>query len=69
MSETKRKADIFAAARTLYTKRKSLLEKADKLFEEADPKVRAICEAIEEEEASERVAVSVPPADVSMAPS
>ena len=56
-SPTKKTADMFTAARSLYNTRKRLREKSDKLMSEADPKVRAICESIEEEEASELVPV------------
>ena len=52
MSATKKTADIFSAARSLYNKRKSLREKSDQLMADADPKARAICESIEEEEAA-----------------
>src|ERR1041384_4839892 len=50
MSETKKPTDIFSAGRSIYLRRKSLREKADKLLDEAPAAVRAIVESIEEEE-------------------
>lgn len=53
MSETKRTADMFTAARSIYGQRKKLREKSDRLLDDAPPRVRAIVESIEEEEASQ----------------
>lgn len=55
---TKTTADIFSIARGIYTRRKTLREKADKLLAEAPPRVRAIVESIEEEEASEPISLA-----------
>jgi hypothetical protein len=58
MSETKKPTDIFSAGRSIYLRRKSLREKADKLLDEAPARVRAIVESIEEEEASQPIEVA-----------
>jgi hypothetical protein len=47
--------DDFAAARSVYTQRRKLREKADRLLDEAPARVRAIVESIEEEEASQPI--------------
>ncbi len=46
-------ADAFALARSVYQRRKSLREKADKLLADAPARVKAIVESIEVEEAIE----------------
>ena len=43
--------DQFAEARSIYNTRKRLLEKADKLLEEASPQVQALVGSIEEADA------------------
>ncbi len=53
MSETKKTADAFTAARSIYNRRKTLREKADKLLADAPARVKAIVESIEVEEAVE----------------
>jgi hypothetical protein len=55
---TKTTADIFSSARSVYGRRKTLREKADKLLADAPARVRAIVESIEEEEASEPIDLS-----------
>jgi len=50
--EPTREQDPFSLARSIYNRRKTLREKADKLLDDAPPRVRAIVEGIEEEEAS-----------------
>jgi len=57
-SPTKKTADAFTAARSIYNRRKSLREKADKLLEQSPARVRAIVESIEEEEASQPIEVA-----------
>lgn len=52
---TKSTADAFSLARSIFNKRKTLREKADKLLDSAPPRVRAIVDAIEEEEAGQPI--------------
>lgn len=53
MSETKRTADAFTEARSVYNQRKKLRDKADRLLADAPARVKAIVESIEVEEAIE----------------
>jgi len=50
---TKKTADAFSAARSIYNQRRKLREKADKLLDAAPARVRAIVESIEVEEAAD----------------
>lgn len=58
VESTKKTADIFSAARQLYNARKRLFAKAEQLMTDADPRARALCESIEEEEAGQPIAVT-----------
>lgn len=47
----KRQPDSFQIARRIYNRRKALQLQADALLAEADPKVKALIDALEEQEA------------------
>lgn len=51
----KREPDDFQRGRALYNARRRCLEKADKLFEDADSRARALCSKLEEEDASQPI--------------
>ncbi len=48
-------SDIFRAARSVYTRRKSLLAKADQLLDYADPLVKAIVSSLEDHELNQPI--------------
>lgn len=54
----KRTADDFSAARSIYNARKRLFEKADKLLEEAPPRVAKLVSGIEEEDANQPIGLT-----------
>lgn len=62
-------ADEFQTARSIYNARKRLSEKADRLLDEASPRVRAIVSSLEEEDASKPIElVPSPNLDASASP-
>jgi vacuolar-type H+-ATPase subunit H len=57
----KQTADAFSQARSVYKRRKSLRDKADKILADAPARVKAIVEGLEAEEAVEPALVPSSP--------